>query len=303
MAAAAVAFATLAAMPVSVAGSCPLEIVGTWRLVDSTETRATLLSFMPDGLANVLNGAGEQGPGDIVAQVRYRLEPGQDARRIDFDARRGNDIFPAGRTSWQITAHSDSSFTSRDTRSIDGALDAWQRVQTHRYFLTFAARSAPPAGESAAFVMWTTLDGRRLTLDGLGVVQQGEAARFGRIPESLAREFAAQGDPSRDVMMRIELSEAEYRRTQAVLRAWRIAARGPEKDPNQQAAQFIEATVDSINRCRPRIQLSDGRIGTQPAAQPAHRPVDLVHMIRKANERRHLPDKAFPAFWKPAELS
>jgi hypothetical protein len=300
--AAGAALAWVAAGPLCAAGLCPLEIVGTWRL-DDANTRATLLSFNSNGWANLLNGPGEHSPGDIAAQVSYRLEAAPDPRRIDFRARRGNDVFGAGTTSWEITAHSDDSFTARATHSVDGAQSVWTRVQTHRYFLTFAARNATTAGESAAFVMWTTLDGQRTELDALGAVRQGGSARFGKIPFSLARDFAKQGDAARDVMMRIELSEADYRRTRAVHRAWASAAgREPRADPDTQAAQFIEATLESVNRCAPRIRLTDLGALTASAAAP-RRPVELVRMIRRDNDRRHVPDKAFPALWKPADLS
>ena len=269
------------------AATCPLEVVGTWRLLDAAEVRTTLLSFTANGWANVLNGPGEQSPSDIAAQVRYRLEP----RGIDFEARRGNDVFMAGTTHWEITAHTEDSFTTRASQSVEGIQDVWQRVQTHRYFLTFAARNAP--GESAAFVMWTTLDGRRTELDALGSMHKAGVTRFGRIPFELARAFAAQGDPKHDVMMRIELSEAEYRRTRAVHRT-RVAAagQGPRQDPDIQAAKLIEAVIESLNSCAPRIRHASGQ-----------RPTEQVRALRQENDRRHVPDKAFPARWKPADLS
>jgi hypothetical protein len=51
------------------ATTCPLELVGTWRLSDTVGSGAPLLNFTPDGWANVLNAPGEGNPGDIAAQV------------------------------------------------------------------------------------------------------------------------------------------------------------------------------------------------------------------------------------------
>jgi hypothetical protein len=239
--AAGAAFAFFACGPLLAAGLCPLEIVGTWRLLDTADTRSTLLSFTADGWANVLNGPGERSAADIAAQVRYRLVPAREPRRIDFEARRGNDVFGAGTTSWEITGYSEDSFTAREPQAAAGSQTVWQRVQTHRYFLTFAARNTSDSGEAAAFVMWTTLDGHRTELDALGSVQRGAVTRFGKIPFDLARGFATQGDVSRDVMMRIEISEAEYRRTRAVHRAWSAeAGRDPRADPNGQASHVAD---------------------------------------------------------------
>ncbi len=292
-------------------GGCPLEVVGTWKLADASASSAGLVTFTSDGWANVLSGAGNEGnPGDIAAQVSYRLAPPQDPRRIDFETPRGNDLFGAGTTSWEITAHSDDSFTARPTSMTAGSQGYWTRVQTHRYFLTFAARAAT-AGEGAAFVMWTTLDGSKPQLDALGTVQQGGTARFGRIPDAVARSFSTQGDPARDVMMRIELNEAEYLRTRALYREWlKPAAGGTAKpeDANARAVRFIEAAVLSVNRCATRILPADAQAlvaTTQAAGTRAlpSQPLELVRMIRKTNDRRHVPDKAFPATWKPAELT
>jgi hypothetical protein len=299
----------LAAMSSVALGACPLEVVGTWKLAGSSGSEARLVSFQPDGWANVLNGPGEQSPGDIAAQVSYRLMPPQQPRRIEFQSRRGNDMFGAGTTSWEITSHNDDSFTALRTGSTAGKQGYWMRVQTHRYFLTFAARSGA-AGDGAAFVMWTTLDGKKTQYDALGSVQQGGGkAHFGKIPDAIARSFATQGDPTRDVMMRIELNEAEYRRTREVHREWtRAPVRSPAgDDPDARALRLIEAMLLSVNRCSTRIQPSEAlaiarAAGAQVQVAPSQ-PLEMVRTMRRTNDRRHVPDKAFPAGWKPAELT
>src|SRR5262245_33284086 len=100
--------------------ACPLEVQGTWQLANANDNTAVLMSFTSDGWANVLNGPGEQSPTDIAAQVGYRLAPPQEPRRIDFQARRGNDLFPPGTSSWDITGSSDDSFTARRADSMTG---------------------------------------------------------------------------------------------------------------------------------------------------------------------------------------
>lgn len=289
------------------AAVCPLQVVGTWKLSDAAQVSPPLITFTRDGWANVLSGSGEGTPGDIVAQVRYRLQPAGDPRRIEFEARRGNDVFPAGMSSWEITAHSDETFTAWSTDAVDGAQSLWSRVQTHRYFLTFAARKDASERTTAVFVMWTTLDGRRMELDALGRMLEGGEVRFGRIPHQLAREFARQGDPTRDVMMRMELNEAEYRRTREVYRTQQgVLSRssGAQDDPDSQAMQLIDATLHSLNRCGTRIRTADAfaAAGSSTTGH-ARRPLELVRMLRKANDRQHVPDKVFPFVWKPAELT
>jgi len=235
----------LSLMPLIAYAACPLELIGTWKSADGTVNTPRVISFTPDGWASVLNGPGEQSPLDIVAQVGYQARPPGDPRRIDFETRRGNDVFPAGTTRWEITSHADDSFTTRRSDDTSGTQLIWSRVPTHRYFLTFAARRDTATGETAAFVMWTTLDGQKPEYAALGAVaaSAGSGARFGRIPPALAIAFAKQGDPARDVMMRLELNEAEYLRTQAVYRA-RVSALGglqpSQETPNEQTVTLIE---------------------------------------------------------------
>ncbi len=293
--------------PLIANAACPIELVGTWKSLDGAGITPRVISFTPDGWANVLNGPGEQSPLDIVAQVRFQVQPPGDPRRIDFETRRGNDVFPAGTTRWEVTAHTDDAITTRRSDDTSGTQVVWSRVPTHRYFLTFAARRDLATGQTAAFVMWTTLDGQKPEYTALGAVSDsgGANARFGRIPPSLAKEFATQGDAARDVMMRLELSEAEYLRTQAVYRA-SVGARGglqqPQETPNERAMKLIEQTVESLNRCGMRIQPAQAFAVANGVDAGLRRPLELVRSIRKTNDRRHLPDKAFPFSWKPTEV-
>jgi len=297
----------LALTPLLANAACPLELVGTWKSSDGAVNTPRVISFTPDGWANVLNGPGEASPLDIVAQVRYQPQPPRDPRRIDFETRRGNDVFPAGTARWEITAHTDDSFTTRRSDDTSGTQLTWSRVPTRRYFLTFAGRRDAATGETAAFVMWTTLDGQKPEYAALGAVSASatSGARFGRIPPPLATAFATQGDPARDVMMRLELSEAEYLRTHAVYRARAGAFGGlqpPQETPNEQAVKLIEQTVESLNRCGLRIQPAQALAVANGVGADLRRPLELVRLIRKTNDRRHLPDKAFPFSWKPLDV-
>jgi len=298
----------LSLAPLIANAACPLELVGTWKSSDGGAMTPSVISFTPDGWANVLNGPGELSPLDIVAQVRYQAQPPRDPRRIDFETRRGNDVFSAGTTRWDVTAYADDSFTTRRSDDTSGTQVLWTRVPTHRYFLTFAARRDTATGETAAFVMWTTLDGQKPEYEALGAAaaSAGAAARFGRIPPPLAKAFATQGDPARDVMMRLELNEAEYLRTHAVYRAGVDALGGLQQSPEtptEQAAKLIEQTVESLNRCGVRIQPAQALAVANGVGTDLRRPLELVRLIRKTNDRRHLPDKAFPFSWKPPEVS
>jgi hypothetical protein len=286
------AAAALFAAACAPAFACPVEVVGTWRLVNTSESQPMLVTFGADGWANVVTvtGAGRPEDFDTIAQVRYQLAPRRDPTRIEFQTRRGNDLFPTGGSSWQITSHTDETFSSRRSDSEAGDQSVWSRVQTHRYFLTFATRDASAAQGPATFVMWTKLDGQKAMYEALGASKEG-AARFGRMPDALMQAFARETRRADETMLRIELSEAEYFRTHQVFEAWdALLTRDvlATNDPDDQAAGLLDAAVQSVNRCGVKLRT------TQTAS-----PGELVRALRRINDRRHVPDKVFPFRWKP----
>jgi hypothetical protein len=294
------AAAALAAVACASVSACPVEVIGTWRMVSTTESQPMLVTFGADGWANVVTvtGAGRPEDFDTIAQVRYQLVPRRDPKRIEFQARRGNDLFPTGTSSWQITSYTDETFASRRSDSVEGEQSLWSRLQTHRYYLTFATRDATGGREPATFVMWTTLDGQQATYEALGSAKAGTAARFGRVPDELMQSFARETKRADETMMRIELSEAAYLRTHQVFEAWDallsrdvLAADSPEN----QTLGLLDAAVQSVNRCGVKLRTTqDGA-----TASPARKPGEVVRAIRKINDRRHVPDKVFPLRWKP----
>jgi hypothetical protein len=137
---------------------CPVDVVGLWRADDASGSHmrleladqgwATLHGLSPEADAPSL---------EVLAQVRYRLVHATRSTRLEFSTNRGNDLIPAGTTAWPILAHDADSFTTRNAET--GERIRWSRVQTHRYFVTFAAAGT---GEDAGsvFAMWTAVDGR-----------------------------------------------------------------------------------------------------------------------------------------------
>jgi hypothetical protein len=281
--------AALAAAACAPAFACPLEVIGTWRLVSPDDPQPMLVTFCADGWANVVTvtGAGRLEDFDTMAQVRFQLVPRRYPKRIEFQTPRGNDLFPAGTSSWAITGYTDESFTSRRSDSDTGEQSSWSRLQTHRYFLTFATRD-----HDATFVMWTTLDGQKPVYEALGETKQNAAAHFGRVPDELMQAFARESKRTDETMTRIELSEAEYRRTHQVFESWNallssnVLAAG---DADNQTLALLDAALQSVNRCGTKIQ----------TAQQGRSPGELVRAIRKLNDRRHVPDKLFPSRWQP----
>jgi hypothetical protein len=275
--------------------ACTPEVIGTWKLESSTLPQTTLLRFGRDGWASLLSGPSDQ-PAEsyeTIAQVSYVFAPTRSPRRLEFSTRRGNDVFAAGTSRWEIIAHSDYSLT---TRAADAAGESmsWSRIPTQRYFLTLTSRPRTAQRPTMADVVWTTL-GSTSELEALGAT----GARFGRIPGTEARELAWQSSQADAAMLRIELNEAEYQRTHRVLEAWDAVLKNASwkdeqarSDVTAQLTELFDATVQSVNRCALRVQLP-----TAPAR--FGNPHQWLQAVRRLNDKRHVSDRLFPSGWKP----
>jgi hypothetical protein len=281
---------------------CTPEVIGTWKLEAAGEPQTTLLRFSRDGWANVLSGAATQSPQEleILAQVTYALVPPRDPKRLQFTTKRGNDVFASGKSHWDIVSYSDQSLTTQPSDAPTGKTQYWERVQSQRYFLTLAGRDASATRPGAAFVLWTTL-GEKMELEALGLMGgAGGSARLGRIPQELARDFVKASGRAEDIMLRIELSEAEYHRTHRVLEAWDAVLKQnllARNDPQLQFAELLDATLQSANRCAPRLQLP--RANANASGETAATGSQRVRTLRKLNDKRHIGDKVFPFGWRP----
>jgi hypothetical protein len=276
--------------------ACGLEIAGTWKSADAE--RATLLSFTSEGWANVLGVSPDQRPEDfdILGQVRYEVDDPRRPRRLTFAARRGNDVFPAGDSSWELVAYDDHSFTARS----EDAQSLWTRVQTHRSLLTFAYRPAASAGQDAdGLVAWTSSDGRRAVVEAFGARagRDGRSTLFGPIAPELVAELMAERRES-DAVLRIEINAAEYRRSHRLLEAWTtLASAGalPDDDPYSLMLDFLQTVLESVSRCRKTVLLGKedlARMDDEGTAAP-ERLGDAMRSLLEENAAVHVGDDAF----------
>jgi hypothetical protein len=280
-----------------------------WRSEATSETNPVFYGFGHDGRITIFGHV----PGvlpqefEMMASVGYKLDNPAAPKRIEFTATHGSDLFRTGKTSMEIVQYSDDSFTTLDTES--GSQLRWDRVQTRRYFLTFAARSGQAQPGGAAFAMWTKLDGRKTEVEALGVhlAKDGKGKTgpvFGPIPAQLYNEFAAESDQNSDVMMRMELTEAEFERSYKVFEAWTEFARVaklPHKDPYLNGMEFLKSAAENLNQCDEKLKLHTTD-GAAAARNPHQQTLEYIRMIRKKNDDLHVTDRDFPTDWRPTLL-
>jgi hypothetical protein len=299
---------------------CPFSIIGLWRSEAATQVTQTYFSFSAEGWVRLLTHAPDTLAQDFeaVGEVRYKLDKPAAPRGIEFIATRGNDVFQSGITMLKIAEYGEDSFTTQD--HVSGEKTRWVREKTHRYFLTFAARGTSPQ-DGTAFAMLTVMDGRNTRADALGIrpVQNAEGKAtpvFGAIPPEVYERFTEDKEKKSDkdgkvdkdekVIVRFELTEAEYEATREIYQAWEKRVKTqelPHADPYLNGMEFLSKTADGLNQCGEKIKLQRPTRGERDEIAsrhtPSQHPLEFVRMMRKKNLELHVSDGAFPWGWRP----
>jgi hypothetical protein len=314
---------------------CPFNIVGTWKSEAATAS-PILFRFAPDGTVTLLSRSTDIPNEDfeVTAAAKYKLDKPAAPKLLDIIAARGNEVFGRGTTSLAVIEYGDDSFTTANPNTHAG-LTRWVRAKTNRYFLTFAARSMPINGYSddssvnihpkdgrprqtahggPAFAMWTKMDGRRTKVETLGLHLVTDGAGImtpvvGSIPEEIHKQFVKESVKDSDVMIRLELTEAEYERTHKVFRVWEKRVQDKTllyDDPYLNAMEFLRRTAESLNQCGEKVKLHRLNWSQWDEVVTKHNlplhPLEYIRIMRKRNDGLHVTDERFPSDWRPAQF-
>jgi hypothetical protein len=294
---------------------CAFSITGMWKSEVAPGTDPIFINFLPNGWVRLVGYSNDTLPQDfeILAEVKYHLDKPTAPKSIEFTTERGNDVFPPGVTSMEITEYSDNSFTTVAPES--GQPTQWVRAETHRYFLTLVARNRSAQTGGYAFATWAALDGRGVEVEALGFQTVKDAAGkmapvFGPIPAEVYNGIADERNDERNndknVILRLELTEAEFARTQNVYRMWNNNAKNralPYADPYLNALELLRSAAESLNQCREMVKVQkltpaerERIISQQKLPQYL---VEFIGEMRKRNDELHVADAAFPWNWRP----
>jgi hypothetical protein len=302
---------------------CPFSIVGMWRMEGQSELANMLFTFSPKGWVLVQTHSPDTLPQDLemIGSVDYKLEKPAAPKRIVFTGKKGVDAFPPGQTSFDIVRYDDETFTTVNFATGEEAL--WVRTQTHRYFLTFAAIGGQAPTGGSAFAMWTTLDGRDMKIEAIGVQpvknDAGQiAAVFGSISSEILDQIKVEpGEEDKKVtkdekrkkndiaMMRIELTQSEFERTHKIHDVWKRYIRDrklPNTDPYLNAFEFIKRAAETLNQCSEKLALPNAGVEVKESAvkvDSRQQPMEYIRVVRKKNDKAHVTDAAFPWGWRP----
>jgi len=296
---------------------CPFNITGMWKSDSVTETSRLLFSYSPEGHVTLFEHSPTALPQDfeVITAVNYSLDKPTAPKGIEFTSARGTEFFPPGVTWWKIIEYSNDSFTTLDP--VSGEKTRWVREQTHRYFLTLAARSGPLPHGGPAFAMWTVLDGRTTEIKALGIqLVKDEAGKvapvFGPIPAELYNQIIEENEKEKKsnkeeiVVARFELTEAEYKKTHDLYQTWDKyveTEKLPNADPYRNGMEFLKEAVEGLNQCGEKIKLhrltQRERDEIISKHKPPQQPLEYIRMTRKQNDELHVTDAMFPWVWRP----
>ncbi len=204
---------------------CELNIIGTWKAEKSGEGNPVLYRFTADAKVTVLSASGQMELQEIASAV-YTLDNPKAPKTILVKADKETGIFAQGTTSFDIASHDDTYLTLAKPGS---APVRWVRVDPNRYFLVLAGRTGTfYDGSGPTFPMVIKTDGQQTQIDAVGIYDVRGYWAFGTIPAETYKEFMKESRKDSEVMLRLEITAAQYERALKIVKTWERRARNNE---------------------------------------------------------------------------
>ncbi len=274
--------------------ACEFDILGTWKTEGYDSAHPILYRFTPDGKVALLAHSGS-GMSEITGAT-YKLDNSK--KTVSITTTGNLSGFEKGNTTLKITGYDENSFTCEKPGS--GAM-RWVREGAHRYFLVLAGRSGTFYDHSGpTFPMLIKLGGKEPQIDAVGIYSADNHGEFGKIPEETCKDFMNEPHKSSEVMLRLEMSEAEYERSLHIVQTWERRAReGALLYPNVYLDNIllVKQVTESLNHCSQKIKLYNLDWGLQDTISehndPSITPFLYFKELRRLNESLHVRDQKF----------
>lgn len=288
---------------------CDFNIVGTWEVATADRANSQIYRFAEDGTVIVLSNSGKSGsaPREIAAAT-YKLDYPKAPKAISFNATKGGGVFAEGTTSVQLIGYDDSSFTCQSAGSEP---TRWVRVDNNQYFLVLAGRKDVFYDHSGpVFPMMIKRDGKNTEIDAVGIYSLKGNAFFGLIPEETYKSFMKETRSESDVMLRLELTSAQYERGLKVVQTWERRFREGAllyDSPSLNNIMLLKQLGDSLSQCGGKFKVHnldwsfDDRISYENPVPVT--PFLFVKEMKRLNESFHVKDAEFHKHTRPAQQS
>jgi hypothetical protein len=176
--------------------------------------------------------------------------------------------------------------------------------EPHRHFLVLAGRRGTFYDNSGpAFPMLIKFDGEQVQVDAVGIYSIQGRRMFGSVPEETYQEFMKEPRAASDVMLRLEITPAQYERGLKILRTWDRRAREGAllyPDISLDNILLVKQVAESLDQCGEKIKLYNLDWGVEdkisdnnPSPQV---PFLFFKEMRRLNESLHLRDEKFQEY-------
>jgi hypothetical protein len=279
---------------------CELSVVGTWKVEGSDGSDNLLYRFGPDGTFTVLSrsGSGTNSQLREIASATYALDNPKGPKAISFTVIKEGGPLTRGMASMKIIRYDDTSFTCEKPGYGPAR---WVKIDPHRYFMVLVGQTEVFYDHSGpTFSMMIKTDGQNTQIDAVGIYSAGGRRAFGVIPPETYKEFMKEPHSGSAVMLRLEMTGAQYERSVKIVRTWERRAR-------EGALLYLELPMnnillakqvaESLNQCGEKVKLhkldwsfedtiSEGQQGSLI-------PFMYFKELRRLNEPLHVRDEEF----------
>lgn len=235
---------------------CELNIVGTWKAEKSDGATPILYRFTADTKVTVLSASGQSTEVREIASAGYTVDDPKAPKIILVKADKEGGGFTQGITSMEITAYDDTSLTFVKPGS---APMRWIRVDPYKYFIVLAGRIGTfYDGSGPTFPMLIKTDGHQTQIDAVGTYDVRGYWAFGTIPPETYNQFMKEPRKDSDVMLRLEITAAQYERGLKIVKTWERRARNNEllyPDLTMDNILVAKQVTESLNQCEEKFKL------------------------------------------------
>lgn len=284
---------------------CELNIVGTWKAVNSNEVDSVFYRFGPDATVALLSRSGlTQGSAlREIATATYALDNPKAPKIILLTATRDAGGFPKGISSIDIIGYDDTSLTI--VKPTSGPT-RWIRVDPYRYFIVLAGRTGVFYDRSGpTFPILIKIDGGKTHIDAVGIYSLGRNWAFGPVPADTYNQFMKEPRDDSNVMLRLEITATQYDRALKIVRTWERRVREGDllyPDLFLDNILLVKQVTETLNQCGEKFKLYklDWSVNDHISNITADNPASLAPFmyfkeLRRLNESLHVRDEQFQA--------
>ena len=282
---------------------CEFNMVGTWKAEQSAETTSVVYRFSPDTKVTVLSASNQGSELREIASAGYTLDDPKAPKVILVKAEKEGGGFTQGITSLEIISYDDTSLTFVKPGSAPAR---WVRVDSYKYFIALAGRIGTfYDGSGPTFPMLIKTDGRQTQIDAVGTYEVRGYWAFGTIPPETYNQFLKGPGKDSDVMLRLEITAAQYERGLKIVKTWERRARNNEllyPDVTMDNILLAKQVTESLNQCAEKFKLykldwsMEDRISSSSPRDdnPISRiPFLYFKELKRLNQSLHVSDETF----------